>query len=356
MQGTLMHKNIDVALIEYQNGAICKLYEIINTKHMPIGTYSRGMSIALSEVYLRAWQRARAIPLDRLNFSMLLKNSGFDIFRLEALSHCMGLTDHYWVKTENEYFLWEDINFHRNGFKNSLLTLLGSGEFSKTPDYETNGCLPKAWVLFENVPTLIKDSPPWLPTASANEVIAAQIAELCGIEHAMYFPVQIEDHVFCGSPCFVGNDREEFVPVSAYLRTHRGPLIEKVKEIGIPDDFIHRMALLDLLLGNDDRHEGNFGYLIDSDTMEYTRPAPLFDSGFCLHHPDCDDYYFKPFFETRKETVNNLSLNTISVPDEDVLAEIVESVYTAFSMKDAISSAVKELHRNKRELESHRHN
>ena len=40
--------------------------------------------------------------------------------------------------------------------------------------------------------------------------------------------------------------------------------------------------VFDAIICNQDRHLGNFGYLIDNDTGKYLRPAPIFDNGFSL--------------------------------------------------------------------------
>lgn len=42
------------------------------------------------------------------------------------------------------------------------------------------------------------------------------------------------------------------------------------------------MIIFDSIILNTDRHFGNFGYLINNNTGEYLRPAPLFDNGNSL--------------------------------------------------------------------------
>ena len=42
------------------------------------------------------------------------------------------------------------------------------------------------------------------------------------------------------------------------------------------------LMIFDALICNKDRHLGNFGYLIDNDTDNYLKPAPLFDNGFSV--------------------------------------------------------------------------
>ena len=42
------------------------------------------------------------------------------------------------------------------------------------------------------------------------------------------------------------------------------------------------MMLFDSIICNKDRHYGNFGYLINNNTAEFIKPAPLFDNGRSL--------------------------------------------------------------------------
>lgn len=47
-------------------------------------------------------------------------------------------------------------------------------------------------------------------------------------------------------------------------------------------DFLDRMIVVDYLVGNDDRHYGNFGLLRDAETLEIEGFAPIFDTGSSL--------------------------------------------------------------------------
>lgn len=303
MQAVLMHKNIEVAAIEFEDGKISEVREILAPTHMPIGTYLPAMNSGLCCAYLQAWQRSRAIPGDRNNLQMIFDSTGEDIFRLGIMSHGMGLTDQYWIRKEGEHYIWEEINFHRNGFVPSPLTLLGYGEAGVSPDFETNGSLPKAWILLDKIPVLLKDSPDWLPTASANEVVASRLAQACGVNHAIYTTLSLEGKTYCASPCFINSDKEEFVSLLQFQRTHRGSTKDTAIQMGLAQSVIDTMTAFDLLIANTDRHEGNFGVIINPDTMEYLHPAPLFDSGTSLHQWTGADYSFKPFFRNQEEAI-----------------------------------------------------
>ena len=350
MKAILMHKNIEVATIDYQDGLISGVREILNRKHMPIGTYLPTMQREMCSVYLQAWQRTRAIPMDRTNLPLVIETTGRDVFQLGMLAHGMGLTDQYWIQKSGESLMWEDICFAKNGFEPSLLTLVGKGEATISPDYETNGSLPKSWVLLDRIPVLLKDSPEWLCTASANEVVASQLVKVTGIEHAEYFPLSINGKMLCASPCFVEGDQEEFVSLQMYLRTHRVASDIAAEQMGLPQSFINNMTAFDLMIGNTDRHEGNFGIMMDPDTMSYLRPAPLFDSGASLHQWTGKTDDFKPFWRSKTEALQHLNSYSLNLPSDQEIVRIVKNTYDTFGLQAYEQIVIDELCENVQHL------
>ncbi len=63
--------------------------------------------------------------------------------------------------------------------------------------------------------------------------------------------------------------------------------------------FFWNMFIVDALLGNFDRHNGNWGFLINRETKE-VRIAPVFDCGSCLY-PQLDDITMEKYLKDRAE-------------------------------------------------------
>ena len=61
----------------------------------------------------------------------------------------------------------------------------------------------------------------------------------------------------------------------------RKEILEKFEQHGCEDDF-RRMIVLDALILNTDRHMGNYGFMVDNDTMQIKRMAPMFDHNQAL--------------------------------------------------------------------------
>ena len=79
--------------------------------------------------------------------------------------------------------------------------------------------------------------------------------------------------------------------------------------IEVDEVELSKMFILDYLIANDDRHLNNFGFIRDSDTIEWMGLSPIFDSGSAMFHNKCnfelenilnsgnDELHSKPFYE-----------------------------------------------------------
>lgn len=105
--------------------------------------------------------------------------------------------------------------------------------------------------------------------------------------------------------CMLGAD-EELVPMWDLVKNHKKPnhmddwtfCLELCDGHGIPKEtarkHLEKMFLADFVLAGSDRHYGNFGLIRNMETLQYTRMAPVYDSGHCLW---CD----KPWLERSED-------------------------------------------------------
>lgn len=122
------------------------------------------------------------------------------------------------------------------------------------------------------------------------EVFACEFADKLNIEHANYDIASIDDHFGVISESIYGID-EEFIPlcdISDKLNIKKGyaNTVETMQKKILPrlcflnrkEELIKyiRMFVFDILLANDDRHEGNTGFIYKGSKY---RLAPLFDNG-----------------------------------------------------------------------------
>ena len=89
---------------------------------------------------------------------------------------------------------------------------------------------------------------------------------------------------------------EELIPMWDILKNRQKPnhlndyqfCLELCERCGISReaalDHFEKMFTCDFILANHDRHYRNFGLIRNVETLAYTRPAPIYDTGSCLWH------------------------------------------------------------------------
>ena len=155
---------------------------------------------------------------------------------------------------------------------------------AKSPSNNIDGISPKAWTIENNDRILIKRG----KTDVYNEVIVSNILDEFGFNHAKYWFDLYNEKPVCKCKNFT-SDEVEFIPASEIAKIYNNKkedilwymnfIDTKVKE---GYNKISNMLLIDFVLGNEDRHWGNFGILRNINTLEFVDTAPIFDNGNAL--------------------------------------------------------------------------
>lgn len=242
------------------------------------------------------WIRHRIIPKNRANVHSLLSNCGLSINRpMSIISVCKGLTlnDCYWVVEEGYEGTFEKVNLYDNPLSQVLAAIAFTGygssvrsSLASSPEFTTNGMLPKCWRRINGKILLFKGSTSGASNTGNepySEFYATQIAKAMGIEAIPYGLSKWRGNL-C-STCELFTSKEySYVPVGR-LVTRGG--MEAVKayyrELGPQyEKALRDMIVFDAIVCNTDRHFGNFGFLVDNRTNQIVAPAPLFDHGNAL--------------------------------------------------------------------------
>lgn len=317
----LWHKNVNVLSVEYEpeTNKFGKILSVYNEKHVPVGiqnipnhTLSQG---------LQFWWQSRLIPKNRSNF----KINNPDIDLLMAGANGFNLSDQYWIKAEKSDMTWGKGNFYTNPFNEDIgeyITGFGRGKLqnmtSRSPDLFSNGQQDKRWVIERGTRFLVKYGRPPYYEQPFNEMLASEICRRLDIPYVQYTLLvkgRTEPLIYSMCPCFVNPDTE-FVPAGfvQYAKekdrqiSNYEHLLECCKKIGIKNETetektFMRMNALDYITANTDRHYGNFGFLRNAETLEWTGIAPNFDTGNAM-------FYEYPTSDLRKST--SLMENVIS--------------------------------------------
>lgn len=250
----------------------------------------------ISSKGLESWIRHRNIPRNRAYVDNLLSTMGMSINRpldIIKLSKGLSLNDCYWVTGEDFDGGFDECNLFDNRFSRVLgqIAFTGYGSsnasvISSSPEFTTNGMLPKCWRRENSQIRLYKGGTEGASNTGNepySEFYACQIAELLDIKTVKYNLSRWKGRL-C-SYCDIFTSKElSYIPVGRIVR--KGGF-NAVREFyyNLGDDFkksFNNMLLLDAVIFNSDRHYGNFGFLVDNKTNRIVAPAPLFDHGNSL--------------------------------------------------------------------------
>lgn len=290
----LYNKHTPVAVLTVENGRVDGVGEVLNRDLLPICLMD---SFTMESANM--WLDTRKIPEKREGLKAARQAfPGFENYR-----NMFSLSDQYWLQfTRRE--TWDALNF----FTNRYSSVHGDVFFEpwkadekeaaaeQTPDLTTNGVLMKRWEQGEDgISRLIKAGSEKYHQEPLSEVLASimlrNVAEIETVEYTL----EIHGLRLCSaSRNFIGPN-QEFVPAfHIYNRLPRpveegnfDHLVRACEAYGIKGirEYALTMIGIDHMLGNADRHLGNFGFIRDAETGEITGYAPLFDFGTAFFAP-----------------------------------------------------------------------
>jgi hypothetical protein len=262
------------------------------------------IGLGLTNDSVMSWLTRRIIPKNREFVEEILKAFRLAVNDVKGvIDICKGLSlnDSYWVVPEGFDGAFERYNLYENRFSEILALVAYTGvgasdpEFSTSPEFTTDGMLPKAWRFIEGAGIyLYKGGTSGYANAGKepySEYYASQIAARMGIDAIPYGLAQWKG--ITASTCKLFSDIDtSFVQIGRIVKT--GGIDATLKYYDDRGDKrfssgIRDMLVFDALIYNDDRHFGNFGVMRDNRTGEITRPAPLFDHGLSLFSRAVED-------------------------------------------------------------------
>lgn len=254
------------------------------------------LDLQLSDDGLSAWLKHRAIPKNRAFVNAFLAKCGLSANRpMDVIFVCKGLSlnDSYWVVDENNRDTFAKANLYENRFSQVLASIAFTGHgssarssFASSPEFTTNGMLPKCWRRISGKVYLYKGGTSGASNTGCepySEKYAAMAGQSLGFDVISYRLQQWKGNLCSVCELFTGKD-VSFIPVGRIIRTGGMKAVRQYYE-SLGDEYVralNEMIVFDALICNTDRHYGNFGLLVDSHTNLPVRPAPLFDHGNAL--------------------------------------------------------------------------
>lgn len=286
------------------------------------------------------WCATRVLTLDRKYAKEILNSIGMlqavtDKERAKiALSYrCASLTDIFWVKYEREKVSFNDVNLYDNHLSNTFIDIALKGKQYTVEnrflarDLSTNGCYPKAWLRTDNGFQLLKDGG---DNAVDKELLASKICRCFDVSQVFY-----EKGYFDGEKVTVSHNitSKEYSLASMeafeiYLQNHDKDTKKYI--LNLDKHNYYMMNIIDYLVGNTDRHWGNWGVLVkNSDNkpvslhklMDFNQTFNAYDS---LEGANCQTAFRERMTqkEAALQAVKEIGLNQIKEIDEDCFVDL----------------------------------
>jgi hypothetical protein len=222
----------------------------------------------------------------------------------------------------------------------------------KSPNFCVDGSIEKRWIIKDDKRLLLKGSKYIRMQEPFNEAIVSEILDLCDIDHVNYTLKRTEEKNIPYSECCCMADRNiEYINTQCVMEseeyTRKDPYMHYLdiyKKNGLVNSKakIDRMIGIDFIIGNEDRHKGNFGILRNADTLEWLKTAPVFDNGNCLffdreNEDDVNwgiDSLGKAFGDS-----NRLCLNSINYPEwynNNLGVKLIDLIYNVLNNNERL--------------------
>lgn len=186
--------------------------------------------------------------------------------KINANTHALSLSDSYWIQDlKAEDLKFENISPYFNDFWKGI----GDYKGGAIPTLYVSGAMSKAWISSE-----------WLKkdgniNSLNNELIAIDFCKACNVTvNEAYIK---EDSLYVKNITSVSENTGtmlEQADMSGLINPYDftiQDIIDTFKEHGV------KMLAIDAIVGNGDRHAGNFGFIRDTVTGKYIGMAPLYD-------------------------------------------------------------------------------
>lgn len=262
----------------------------------------------LTDKSLMAWISRRKAPKNRQFVDHVLEAiaDSKNPLRYVDVSHALSLNDAFWITNDDMPAKWQDCNLYHHHFNELIaqIAFTGYGEQKvdgvvTSPELTSSGALKKCWSNRPDGIYLLKGDEVAQKygyderSQVTMEYYASQVAEAVGLDYVPYDLERFhhssgERETICKCKLFTSEDIG-FVPaytffLDRHIDMEQAPIDSLQMQDALAESFgrepYEDMMVFDVLIGNQDRHLLNFGYLVDNNTGEYLRPAPVFDNGY----------------------------------------------------------------------------
>ena len=303
------------------------------------------------------WCASRVLTLDRKYAKEILNSIGMpqavtDKERAQiAMSYrCVSLTDVFWVRLEKETISFREVNLYDNHLENTFIDISLKGRQYTVQneclarDLSTNGCFPKAWQRIPDGFRLLKNGG---EAAVERELLASQICRCFDVSQVFY-----ERDYFDGEKVSVSSNitSKEYSIVSMeafeiYAVNHDRNTKKYI--LSLDRHNYYMMNIIDYLIGNTDRHWGNWGVLVCNTNNKPVRLYDLMDfnqafcSYDCMEGANCQTMFGEAMNQrdAAVRSVKRIGLNQIRDVNREVFCKLPQ-FYEMFCKRLALLKSI----------------
>lgn len=261
---------------------------------LQIEKVSGTLPIGLTQDSLTQWVENRKASKHNHHLRELMKECHCDTLEgFIHVTHAASINDTFWIKGADEQVAWRDISLYQNDFDKTISRLAFEGlgipdEYisSTSPELTTNGSFRKCFSKENGDIFLYKRGTSEAANAGLEpycEIMSAEIAKRLCKDAVSYDLVTLHGEIASRCQLFT-NEQYGYMPMAAYTRNATPEqLLQFMRNISEESEEEFRaMLVCDSIIFNIDRHLGNFGILIENDTVQPIGIAPIFDFNLSL--------------------------------------------------------------------------
>lgn len=289
----LMHKDnvCGVIAIDADDGKVAN-YKSLSTGEAPfLGNDQASL--------IKKWWVTRCVPATRKAMQEVIRRAGCETNEeYLAKNLALSMTDCYWIRPIDTNLKWGNVKLWVSGNR-----MGGKVPYHNDSSYDPNaslsGQMEKYWDLSEEPPVLVKTSGMYYGQQALNEMFASEIHREQGKFPFVDYEVRVTENGDMQVVCHAfTSETREFVPALEVVESQKRAGDESLYDMyirvcaknGIDEGYMHDymdyQTLTDFIISNTDEHLLNFGILRDPDTLRFTGPAPIFDSGNSMFYSE----------------------------------------------------------------------
>lgn len=261
------------------------------------------LSFTGSDSSLKSWLKSRVIPRNRAYVTNFL--SKFNLNERDTkgiIDICQGLSlnDAYWVVFENSLDTFEKRNLYTNPLNTLIASIAFTGygsqvrsTFQSSPEFTTQGMLAKSWRKLNGQILLYKSGSEGFSNSGLepySEFYASMIADKMELNYVPYSLSKWKGKLCSVCPLFT-DIHTSYMPASSLIQKGGIQAVLNYYQ-ALGEEFYQQlidMLVFDAIIFNEDRHLGNFGFLIDNEQNQIIACAPIHDNGLSLLCYGTDD-------------------------------------------------------------------